>query len=135
MTLLSAIIFLALFVAFIAGVAYLCCRIRDCFNRIDQNQKKRDKEAGEFIGQLSVEDQVTVSNILNSVEVTGTAAVYFRVGATDPAVAGTGSYVVPAAVGSRVELDVTTAGATQVRLISSGTPSVSIRGVVDTFGR
>ncbi len=62
--------------------------------------------------------------------VDGAAAVYFRVGQTDPAVAAEGSHVLPAAIGS-VELDVTTAGPTEVRLISSGTPKVSVRGVVN----
>lgn len=64
------------------------------------------------------------------VNVDGAAAVYFRVGQTDPAVAATGSHVLPAAIGS-VELDVTTSGPTEVRLISSGTPKVSVRGVID----
>ena len=62
--------------------------------------------------------------------VDGAAAVYFKVGQSDPAVAATGSQVLPAAIGS-VEVDVTTSGPTEVRLISSGTPKVSVRGVVD----
>lgn len=65
------------------------------------------------------------------VNVDGVAAIYFRVGQTDPGIAATGSYVLPAAI-SRVELDVTTSGSTEVRLISAGTPKVSVRGVVDT---
>ncbi len=36
----------------------------------------------------------------------------------------------PAAIGS-VELDVTTSGPTEVRLISSGTPKISVRGVIN----
>lgn len=62
--------------------------------------------------------------------VDGAAAVYFRVGQTDPTVAGTGSQVLPAAIGS-IEVDVTTSGPTEVRLISAGTPKVSVRGVVN----
>jgi hypothetical protein len=64
------------------------------------------------------------------VNVDGTAAVYFRVGQTNPGVAAEGSHVLPAAIGS-VELDVTTSGPTEVRLISSGTPKVSVRGVIN----
>jgi hypothetical protein len=55
--------------------------------------------------------------------------VYARIGATDPAVATTGSYLVPARCVRR--LPVHTAGATVVRLISAGTPSVEVAGVVD----
>lgn len=68
------------------------------------------------------------------VNVDGAAAVYFRVGQTDPGVAATGSQVLPAAIGS-VEIDVTTAGPTEVRLISAGTPKVSVRGVVEIVRR
>jgi len=66
--------------------------------------------------------------------VDGSDAVYFRVGQTDPEVGGTGSQVLPAAIGS-VELDVTTGGPTEVRLISAGGPQVSVRGIVDVVGR
>lgn len=63
----------------------------------------------------------------------GSDAVYFRVGQTDPEVDGVGSQILPAAICS-VELDVTTAGPTEVRLISAGTPHVSVRGIVDVAG-
>lgn len=66
--------------------------------------------------------------------VDGTDPVYFRVGQTDPEVGGAGSQVLPAAIGA-VELDVTTAGPTEVRLISAGGPQVSVRGIVDVVGR
>lgn len=68
------------------------------------------------------------------VNVTGSAAVYFRVGQTDPGVEVTGSNVLPAAIGS-VEMDVTTSGGTEVRLISVGTPKVSVRGVIEVIRR
>lgn len=63
------------------------------------------------------------------VNVDGADAVYFRVGATAPAVAATGSHVLPAAVGA-LEVDVHTAGNTVVKLISAGTPKVSARGIL-----
>jgi hypothetical protein len=66
--------------------------------------------------------------------VDGTDAVYFRVGQTDPEIGSTGSQVLPAAI-CALELDVTTAGPTEVRLISAGTPLVSVRGIVDVVGR
>lgn len=68
------------------------------------------------------------------VNVDGAAAVYFRVGQTNPGIAAEGSQVLPAAIGS-VEVDVTTSGGTEVRLISAGTPKVSVRGVVDLIRR
>jgi hypothetical protein len=52
--------------------------------------------------------------------------VYARIGNTDPAVATTGSYLVPARCARR--LPVHTSGVTVVRLISSGTPSVEVAG-------
>lgn len=67
-------------------------------------------------------------NVIEVVNVDGAAAVYFRVGATNPTVAGEGSHVLPAAICS-MELPVYTAGATVVRLVSAGTPKVSVRGV------
>jgi hypothetical protein len=66
--------------------------------------------------------------------VDGSDAVYFRVGQTDPEVGAAGSQILPAAICS-VELDVTTAGPTEVRLISAGGPQVSVRGIVDVVGR
>lgn len=61
--------------------------------------------------------------------VDGAAAVYFRVGAAvPPTVGGAGSDVLPAAIAA-VEVDVHTSGNTVVKLISAGTPTVSVRGV------
>jgi hypothetical protein len=60
--------------------------------------------------------------------VDGASEVYFRVGATAPTVGGTGCHVLPAAIGS-VEVEVFTSGATVVKLISAGTPKVSVRGI------
>lgn len=61
--------------------------------------------------------------------VDGAAAVYFRTDGTAPTVAGAGSHVVPAAIGS-VEVSDDTAGQnTVVKLISAGTPKVSVRGL------
>ena len=63
------------------------------------------------------------------VNVDGAAAVYFNVNETgDPTVAGNGCWVLPAAIGA-LDLPVTGTTATVVKLISSGTPKVSV-GVV-----
>jgi hypothetical protein len=60
--------------------------------------------------------------------VDGTAEVYFSVTGAAPTVAGTGSHVLPAAIGALEVLDETT-GNTVVKLISTGTPKVSVRGL------
>ncbi len=60
--------------------------------------------------------------------VDGADAVYVKIGATNPTVGGTGCPVLPAAICS-LELPVYTADATVVRLISAGTPKVSVRGL------
>lgn len=67
-------------------------------------------------------DQVEVLNV------DGAAEVYFTVGTTAPTVGGTGCQVLPAAIGV-LEFPVATTGATVVKLISSGTPKVSVRGL------
>ncbi len=61
--------------------------------------------------------------------VDGAAAVYFRVDGVAPTVAGTGSHVLPAAIGSLEVADGTSGQATVVKLISAGTPKVSVRGL------
>lgn len=61
--------------------------------------------------------------------VDGAAEVYFRTDNTNPTVGGTGCHVLPAAIGS-IEVDDLTAGTgTVVKLISAGTPKVSVRGL------
>lgn len=74
---------------------------------------------------------VTLDADFNNVEVVnvdGTAAVYFTLDGDDPTVAGDDTYVLPAAVGS-VEMPVHNwSAATSVKLISSGTPKVAVRG-------
>jgi hypothetical protein len=58
----------------------------------------------------------------------GVAEIYFTVDGADPTVGGDGTHVLPASVGAVV---VRSSGrqATVVKLISSGTPKYSIRGV------
>ncbi len=62
--------------------------------------------------------------------VDGAAAVYFSLDRTEPTVAGNGFHVLPAAIGS---LEVSPAGAgdsiSVIKLISSGTPKVSVRTI------
>lgn len=66
-------------------------------------------------------------SFLEVVNVTGTASVYFTMDGTTPTVKGNGTIVLPAAIGG-VEVQPPTSGATVVKLISSGTPDVSVRG-------
>lgn len=61
--------------------------------------------------------------------VDGTDIIYFRCGSTAPTVAGAGSYVVPAIEGATVRMRPQTSGATVVKIISAGTPKVSVRGI------
>lgn len=66
------------------------------------------------------------ANKITVVNVDGAAAVYFNINtATDPTVGGDGCWVLPAAI-SAVDVPVTGAGNTVVKLISTGTPAVSV---------
>ncbi len=67
-------------------------------------------------------------SVVEVLNVDGVAAVYFRFDATAPVVGATGTHVLPAAIGS-VEVTPRTSGNTVVKLISAGTPQVSVRGV------
>jgi hypothetical protein len=74
---------------------------------------------------------VTLDKDYNQVEVLnvdGAAAVYFTTNGSTPAVGANGSNVIPAAIGSLTVLPGTT-GNTVVKLISAGTPTVSVRGI------
>lgn len=78
---------------------------------------------------------VTLAYNFNRVEVLnrdGAAAVYFRTDGTAPVVGADGTHVLPAAIGA-LEVDDETAngGHTVVKLISAGTPQVSVRGLPD----
>ena len=84
--------------------------------------------AYEFTLAASTVDSVTFADDLDGVEVVshdGAAAVYFTVDGSTPTVAGAGCWVIPAAP-SALSVDVPTAGGTVVKLISSGTPRVSV---------
>jgi hypothetical protein len=73
---------------------------------------------------------VTLDRNYGSVEilnVDGSAAIYFTIDGSDPTVEGNGCNVLPAAIGS---LTMWAGAATDVvKLISTGTPKVSIRGI------
>ncbi len=61
--------------------------------------------------------------------VDGADEVYFTTDGTTPTVAGNNCHVLPAVMGS-LEVDDETAGtASTVKLISAGTPMVSVRGI------
>lgn len=73
---------------------------------------------------------VTLDRQYGSVEVVnvdGAAAVYFTVDGSEPTVEGAGTVVLPAAV-SGVDLSASSDDPTVVKLISSGTPKVAVRG-------
>lgn len=71
----------------------------------------------------------------NWVEITsldGAAEIYVSLnGQTDPTVGGNGFHVIPAGVVSSSVFPIFTGNVTQVRLISAGTPRVSVRGSVE----
>ena len=55
------------------------------------------------------------------------AVAYFRLDGVDPVGAAAGVHALPSVVGATVERSVPSGGLTQVRLISTGTPTVHIR--------
>lgn len=71
--------------------------------------------------------EVDFADDLDRVEVVtdGAAAVYFTVDGSVPTIAGTNTYFLPAALGAK-EAHPPTGGGTKVRLISAGTPTVSV---------
>jgi hypothetical protein len=72
----------------------------------------------------------TLDDGYTRVEVTnvdGAAAVYFTIDGTTPTVAGSGCHVIPAAIQSLSLEDRSPGAAPTVKLISSGTPKVSVR--------
>lgn len=73
---------------------------------------------------------VTLDDDYDNVEVVnvdGAAAVYFTVNGDAPTIAGNGTNVLPAAIGGFSEYQPTDQ-ITTVRLISSGTPLIAVRG-------
>lgn len=60
----------------------------------------------------------------------GTAAVYFTTDGSTPTVGGANCYALPAALCELVVADETPGATTVVKLISAGTPDVSVRGVL-----
>ncbi len=78
-------------------------------------------------GNLSFGDPVKPRVEVTNVD--GAAAVYFTTNGADPTVGGDGCHVLPAAIGA-VEVNDETPGATSViKLISAGTPKVSVRAL------
>lgn len=61
--------------------------------------------------------------------VTGSAAVWVRLGGKTPAAAANGSIAIPAVAGWTIALPDVWSGNTVVKLISAGTPQISVRGV------
>lgn len=94
------------------------------------NYTVADDEVGAYNNQLtaSAVDKVTFDDDLDQVEVfgDGSAAIYFTVDQTDPTVEGAHAYELPAGFPSSRVVTVPTAGKTEVRLISAGTPHYSV---------
>lgn len=61
--------------------------------------------------------------------VDGADLIYVSTTGADPVVSGTGFHVVPAALGAALEVQDQTVGNTVVKVISAGTPRVSVRGL------
>jgi hypothetical protein len=61
--------------------------------------------------------------------VDGAAAVYFTVDGSDPTVEGDDCHCIPAAIGALDAPSVRQDNPTVVKLISTGTPKVSVRGL------
>lgn len=70
------------------------------------------------------------AGLVEVLNVDGAAAVYFTLDRSTPTVGGNGCHVLPAAIGS-VEVSAAVAGNSiaVVKLISSGTPAVSVRTI------
>lgn len=80
------------------------------------------------VATLTFDEDFPEVEVMN---VTGTSPVYFRFDGTNPTVGGAGCHVVPAIAGTTVRRKPRTSGATVVKLISAGTPSVSARGITE----
>lgn len=78
-------------------------------------------------------DNVTISKPGDEVEVTnrdGSAELYFTIDGTDPTVGGDDTFVLPAAICSRiVSQDQDASPVRVVKLISSGTPAYSVEAL------
>lgn len=77
------------------------------------------------VSTLTFDEDFRAVEVLN---VDGAAEVYFTLDESTPVVGATGTFVLPAAIGS-VEIEPPTNRSTVVKLISSGTPKVSVRGL------
>jgi hypothetical protein len=76
----------------------------------------------------------TLDADFGEIEVTnvdGTALVYFTTDGSAPAVGADGSNVVTAGPGAFLSVRPRTSGNTVVKVISSGTPKVSVRGITE----
>lgn len=74
---------------------------------------------------------VTLDDDYEQIEVLsvdGAAAIYFTIDGADPTIEGNGCSVLPAAIGG-LTLNSPAEVGTVVKLISAGTPKVSVRGI------
>ncbi|GAA0632324.1 hypothetical protein GCM10010174_61710 [Kutzneria viridogrisea] len=76
------------------------------------------------VTEVDFADDVDTVEVLSD----GTAPVYVTVDGSSPTVGGANCYLLPAAIGAK-ELHPPTAGGTVVKLISAGTPTVSVAKV------
>jgi hypothetical protein len=80
------------------------------------------------VSTLTYDEDFPAVEVMN---VTGTAAVFVRFDGVNPTVGGAGCHVVPATAGATILRKPRTSGVTVVKLISSGTPQVSARGLTE----
>jgi hypothetical protein len=80
------------------------------------------------VATLTYDEDFPEVEVMN---VTGSAAVFVRFDGTNPTVGGAGCHVVPAVAGATITRKPRTSGVTVVKLISSGTPQVSARGITE----
>lgn len=79
------------------------------------------------VSTLTFDEDFAEVEVMN---VDGTAAVYYRFDGVAPVVGAAGTHVLPAIAGATGIRKPKTSGPTVVKLISAGTPKVSVRGIV-----
>ncbi len=78
---------------------------------------------------VSTVNLTTNGSRVEVVSLDGAAAVYFTTDGSTPTVGGNDCHVLPAAIGAVEVVDETAGANSVVKLISSGTPAVSVRAL------
>jgi len=80
------------------------------------------------VATLTFDEDFAEVELMN---VTGASPVYARFDGVAPVVGAAGTHVIPAIAGATITRKPKTSGATVVKFISAGTPTVSARGIVE----